>query len=147
MPPTSDELARIRQPETTGLSAYEHYARGYRAYYQFGKESVRAATEHFRAAIALDPAYALAHAGLGIVQGPLYIATGRREVLDEGVALLERAVALDPSIGEAHAWLAYLQARQERFDEAERTARAAVAWEPAQFIGWYMLGASVAASS
>ncbi len=138
--PTSAELARIRQPETTGLSAYEHYAKGYRAYYRFGKESVRIAAEHFRAAVALDPAYALAHAGLGIVHGPLYIATGRREVLDEGAALLERAIALDPSIGEAHAWLSYMQSRQERFDEAERTARSGIEREPVGFMSWYMLG-------
>ncbi|GLC25153.1 protein kinase domain-containing protein [Roseisolibacter agri] len=138
--PTTAELARIRRPETTGLTAYEHYAKGYRAFYRFGTDSVRTAVEHFRAAVALDPGYALAHAGLGIVHGPLYIATGRRETLDEGAALLERAIALDPSIGEAHAWLSYMQARQGRFDDAERTARGGIAREPESFISWYMLG-------
>ena len=137
---TSADAARIREPETKHLSAYEHYARGYQAYYRFGKESIRTAIAHFRDAIAIDPGYALAHAGLGVVHGPLYIATGRREVLDEGVAHLERALALDPSIGEAYAWLAYMQARQERFDDAERTARAGVEREPGSFMGWYMLG-------
>jgi serine/threonine-protein kinase len=141
--PTGVELERIRQPETTDLTAYEHYARGYREYMRFGKESVRAALEHFRAAIALDPQYALAYAGLGVAHGPQYIATGRREVLDEGAALLERALALDPSIGEAYAWLAYLQFRQGRFDDAERTARRGVEREPAQFMSWYMLGCSL----
>ena len=140
IPLTSGEVARIEQPETAHLGAYEHYARGYRAFLQFGKESVRAAADHFRAAIAIDPDYALAHAGLGIIHGPLYIATGRREVLDEGARLLERAIALDPSIGEAHAWLAYLQFRQGRFDVATRTARLGVEREPAGSTAWYMLG-------
>ena len=104
---TSGEVARVAQPETLHLGAYEHYARGYRAYLQFGKESVKAAAEHFRAAISIDPQYALAQAGLGVIHGPMYITSGRREVLDEGAQLLERAIELDPSIGEAYAWLAY----------------------------------------
>ena len=137
---SSGEVARIEQPETLHLGAYEHYARGYRAYLQFGKESVKAAAEHFRAAISIDPHYALAQAGLGVIHGPMYIASGRREVLDEGAQLLERAIELDPSIGEAHAWLAYMQFRQGRFDVSTRTARLGVEREPASDIGWYMLG-------
>jgi serine/threonine-protein kinase len=139
---TSGEVARIERPETAHLGAYEHYARGYRAYLRFGKESVQAAAEHFRAAIALDPDYALAHAGLGIIHGPRYIASGSRAVLDDGARLLERAIALEPSIGEAHAWLAYMQFRQNRFDAAARTARQAVEREPASDMGWYMLGSA-----
>jgi serine/threonine-protein kinase len=139
---TSGELQRIAHPETAHLGAYEHYARGYRAYLQFGRESVHVATEHFRAAIALDPDYALAHAGLGIIQGPRYIASGSQAVLDEGVRLLERAIALDPTIGEAHAWLAYMQFRQARFDDAERTARRGLECESTSDMGWYMLGSA-----
>ena len=139
---TSGEVARIEQPQTVHLGAYEHYARGYRAYLEFGKESVKVAADHFRAAIAIDPEYALAHAGLGIIHGPMYIAAGRREILDEGARLLERAIALDPSIGEAYGWLAYMQFRQGRFDIATRTARMGVEREPASDMGWYMLGVS-----
>jgi serine/threonine-protein kinase len=138
---TSGEVARIEQPETLHLGAYEHYARGYRAYLRFGKESVKAAAEHFRAAISIDPQYALAQAGLGVIHGPMYIASGRREVLDEGTQLLEHAIELDPSIGEAYAWLAYMQFRQGRFDVSTRTAKLGVEREPASDIGWYMLGA------
>jgi eukaryotic-like serine/threonine-protein kinase len=137
---TSNEVERIEQPETLHLGAYEHYARGYRAYLQFGKESVKLAAEHFRAAISIDPQYALAQAGLGLIHGPMYIASGRRAVLDEGAQLLERAIELDPSIGEAYAWLAYMQFRQGRFDVSIRTARLGVEREPANDMGWYMLG-------
>jgi TolB-like protein/Tfp pilus assembly protein PilF len=136
---TSAEVARIEQPETTHLSAYEHYARGYRAYLQFGKESTKIAAEHFRAAIAIDPDYALAHAGLGVLHGPLYIATGRREVLKEGTRLLERALSLDSTIGEAYAWLAYMHLRENRFDDAERVGRRGIERDPSSFMCWYML--------
>jgi serine/threonine-protein kinase len=109
---TSSEVAGIARPETADLGAYEHYARGYRAYLEFGKASAEAGSEHFRAAIALDPDYALAHAGLGVIQMPRYIASGDPAVLAEGVRHLERAVALDPSIGEAYALLAYMHFRR-----------------------------------
>jgi tetratricopeptide (TPR) repeat protein len=142
IPLTSGEVARIERPETVHLGAYEHYARGYRAYLRFGKESVREAAEHFRAAIGIDPDYAVAHAGLGVIHGPMYIASGRREVLDDGARLLERAVALDPSAGEAYAWLAYMQFRQGRFDDSTRTARVGVEHDPSSDMSWYMLGCS-----
>jgi serine/threonine protein kinase/tetratricopeptide (TPR) repeat protein len=138
---TGADVARIEQPETTHLAAYEHYARGYRAYLQFGKESTKLAEEHFRAAIAIDPNYAVAHAGLGVLYGPLYIASGRRDALQEGTRLLERALALDPSLGDAYAWLAYMHFREDRFDDAERVARQGVEHDPSSFMCWYMLGA------
>ena len=137
---TSGEVERIERPETANLTAYELYARGYREFVSFGKESMRIASEHFRAAIAIDPEYALAHAGLGIIHGPMYIASGRKDVLDEGVRLLERALALDPTIGEAQAWLAYMAFRQGRFDLSQRTAADAVSRNPTNDTAWYMLG-------
>jgi tetratricopeptide (TPR) repeat protein len=72
----------------------------------------------------------------------MYIASGKREVLDEGVRLLERAIALDASLGEAHAWLAYMQFRQGRFHEAVGIARRGVEHDPTSDAVWYMLGCS-----
>ena len=40
---THSELEKISRPETTQLTAYEHYAKGKRAFQQFGKESMRQA--------------------------------------------------------------------------------------------------------
>jgi serine/threonine-protein kinase len=137
---TAAEVARIEQPETTNLSAYEHYALGYRTYLQFGKESTRLAAEHFRRAIAIDRNYAVAHAGLGVLHGPMYIATGRRDILEEGERLLTRALSLEPTLGEAYAWLAYVQFRLGRFDDCDRTAARGVERDPSSSVCWYMLG-------
>jgi serine/threonine-protein kinase len=134
------EVDQIERPETTTVSAYEHYARGHRAFQRFGKASVKEAAEHFRAAIAIDPKYAPAHSSLGVLHGPMYIASGRREILDEGARILEHALELDPTIGEAYAWLAYLQYRQDRFDDAERTALRGIERDPASAMCWYFLG-------
>ena len=139
---TSAEVARIQKPQAANLTAYEHFARGHRAYLQFGKESARIAAEHFRAAIAADPRYALTYAAIGGVLASVYIATGRRDILDEGAAHLERALALDPSLGEAYGWLAYMQFRQQRFDDAESTSRHGIQRDPTGFLSWYTLGAA-----
>ena len=80
--------------------------------------SSQEADEAFRKAIAIDPSYALAHAGLGSLLMPKYIASGRKEHLDEGVASLQRALELDPAYGEPYAYLAYLYMRQDRFADA-----------------------------
>ncbi len=142
---TREEMAQISRPETTHLSAYEHYAKGHRAFQQFGKESARIAAAHFRAALEIDPNYALAWAGLGSLLHPKYIAFGRREDLDEGVVALQRAIALDPTLSDPHAFLAYMYLRQNRFDDAVATARVAAEREPGAHFPWHVLGASLCA--
>jgi serine/threonine-protein kinase len=137
---TTDEAAEIARPETARVSAYELYARGKQAFLLFGKESARAASDYFRQAVALDPSYALAWAGLGSLLMPRYIASGDPAVLDEGVAALQRAMELDPGLGEPHAFLAYMYTQQHRHDEAIAAARASLERDPGAFLGWYLLG-------
>jgi eukaryotic-like serine/threonine-protein kinase len=137
---STGEVAGIRRPQTEDLTAYEHYARGWEAFDRFGKASVKVAAEHYRQAIALDPDYAQALAGLGILYGPMYIASGNEALLGEGANLLERALGLDDSLGPAYAWLAYMQFRQGRFEESERTAIRGIERDPSSAWGWYMLG-------
>lgn len=140
---TSGEVERIAQPETSKLGAYELYARGRQAFQLFGKESARAATDDFRQAIALDPGYALAWAGLGSLLMPKYIASGNTADLDEGVHALQKAMELDPSLGEPYAYLAYMYGRQHRYDDAIAAARAAIEIEPLGHMGWYLLGVAL----
>ncbi len=137
---TQSEIEKISRPETTQLTAYEHYAKGKRAFQQFGKESMRQAGEHFGAAVKIDPGYALAWAGLGSLLMPKYIAFGRQEDLDMGVAALQRAMQLDPSLGEPYPFLAYLYLRQGKYDEAVRAARTAIEHDPGGPMAWFILG-------
>ena len=137
---THSELEGIARPETTQLTAYEHYAKGKRAFQQFGKESMRQAGEHFGAAVQIDPGYALAWAGLGSLLMPKYIAFGRQEDLDQGTAALQRAMTLDPSLGEPYPFLAYMYLRQRKYDDAVNTARKAIEHDPGGPMGWFILG-------
>jgi serine/threonine-protein kinase len=137
---TADEAAQIAKPETAQVSAYELYARGKQAFQRFGTESARTASDCFRGAIAIDPSYALAWAGLGSLLMPKYIASGDPAVLEEGVEALQRAMHLDPGLGEPHAFLAYMYTQQHRFDEAIAAARASLERDPGAFLGWYLVG-------
>ena len=137
---THSELEDITRPETTQLTAYEHYAKGKRAFQQFGREGMRQAGEHFGAAVQIDPGYALAWAGLGSLLMPKYIAFGRQEDLDQGVAALQRAMTLDPSLGEPYPYLAYMYLRQRKYDDAVATARKAIEHDPGGPMAWFILG-------
>ncbi len=137
------EVEEVGKPETSDLGAYELYARGKQAFLMFGKESAQAADGYFRQAIALDPGYALAWAGLGSLLMPRYITSGSATVLDDGVAALQRAMELDPALGEPYVFLAYMYTQQHRYDEAIAAARTSLARDPGAFMGWYMLGISL----
>ena len=137
---TNSELEKIARPETTELTAYEHYAKGKRAFQQFGREGMRQAGEHFGAAVQIDPGYALAWAGLGSLLMPKYIAFGRQEDLDHGVAALQRAMTLDPSLGEPYPFLAYMYLRQRKYDDAVKAARTAIEHDPGGPMAWFILG-------
>ncbi len=137
---TQHEVEEVGKPETSDLGAYELYARGKQAFMVFGKESAQAADGYFRKAIALDPGYALAWAGLGSLLMPRYVTSGSATVLDDGVAALQRAMEIDPALGEPYVFLAYMYTQQHRYDEAIAAARTSLERDPGAFMGWYMLG-------
>ena len=141
---SAEERAQIEQPETTHLSAYEYYAKGRRGFNLFGVASANVAADHFRKAIAIDPEYALAYVGLGSLLMPKYIASGRREDLDEGVASLSRAMELDPSNGEPYVYLGYMYLRQHRYEDSIAAARASIERDPTGYFGYYLLGVAFA---
>ncbi len=140
---TPSELAQIERPETARMQAYELYARGRQAMLDFGEGSTRVADDCFRRAIAIDPQYALAWAGLGSLLMPRLLATGSFTGLDETVTALKRALELDPALSEPYVYLAYLCAMQHKLDEAIDYARHAVEHDPGVPLAWYLLAISL----
>ncbi len=110
---SSDERTRIRRAPTTVLSAYHLYVQGRHCYNRYTEEGMRQGVRFFEEAVALDPGFALAHAGIARAYAELTFegfGDSRPEVIH---ALARRAVAkalaLDDGLGEAHGVAALLR--------------------------------------
>jgi TolB-like protein/tetratricopeptide (TPR) repeat protein len=136
-------LAAIRRGSTPSIAAYELYLRGNDPSLIRSDSGARLGLEYFRQAIALDPSYAAAYAGLSRMQMRLAgrddgeMTRADRFALGEQAAL--KAVALGDSVGDAHAALGLVR-RTAHYDlaSAETELARAVALEPtnARFREW-----------
>jgi serine/threonine-protein kinase len=90
-------------PPTRNLDAYHLYLKG-RYYVQMRGLGLRRALECFTQALAIDPNYAAAHAGLGDTWTLLGIhgVAPPREILPNARAAIQRALELAPDLAEAH---------------------------------------------
>lgn len=130
---TPDEHARVRRAPTANLHAYRLFLQGREHFIRYTIPEITCAIEHFDAAVASDPAFALAHAYVAMANTELMEVGGiaadvaRRRALD-GAA---RALALAPELGEAHCAMAYAMALHELdWGGAEREYRRAIALSP-----------------
>jgi serine/threonine-protein kinase len=116
-----DEENALEQRTTRNAVAYEEYLKGRdriaRYTYQTPRrEDFEAAVAHFSNAIALDPAFALAHSGLGLCYSTrVFDKFGEPEDQERAAASFTRALALDAQLLEArlHMVFSYL-ARGEK---------------------------------
>ncbi len=122
---TPEEQARLASAETVDPRAWEAYLRGRNEWNRF---SFREAVEAFQEATALDPDFALAHAGLAKAR-QMQGVTGQhppKAAYPLAKAAVARALELDDDLAEAHAvlgWTAFhfdwdWQAAEREFDRA-----------------------------
>ena len=92
-----------REP-TRDLEAYRLYQEGRYFFNQFGPEEFHKAIDRYQQAVARDPEFALAYAGLADANSYLaeFAIERPTDVMSRARAAAERAVALDPASGEAH---------------------------------------------
>jgi TolB-like protein/predicted Ser/Thr protein kinase len=95
--------------------AYEEYLKGRHEWGKRTKESLILAMAHFERAIAVDPGYAPAWAGLADVHtiSHGYLRLRPREVFPKALAAAREALRLDPNLAQAHATLALLKYEYE----------------------------------
>ena len=116
------EARAIRSAPTDNPAAYQEYVLG--RYYQSRSDGPRA-IEHYQAAIALDPEFALSYAGLAdgyhyaMQSGPGGASLGGmlRQKMDnwaKAEQAARRALALDSTLGAAHVSLAFVQMFRDR---------------------------------
>jgi TolB-like protein/DNA-binding SARP family transcriptional activator/tetratricopeptide (TPR) repeat protein len=127
-------LARIERGSTRNIAAYELYLRGNDPVLKRTDSGSRVALEYFRQAVALDPNYAAAYAGLAIMHKRIGFGDDPELSRPDRLALAEqaalKAVALDDSSGEAHEALSYIRRDNYELAPAETELKRAVALEP-----------------
>jgi eukaryotic-like serine/threonine-protein kinase len=108
------ERNRIHREPTANVQAYQFYLQGRRCYIRYTEEGIRKGIEYFRRAIAADPNYALAHAGMALAYAELAAGQGGGplrpdQAYEEAKKAVTTALALDGDLAEAHSVLALLK--------------------------------------
>ncbi len=134
-----DERRAIERIPTRNLAAYDCYLRGRQFLHEMTKEQLERGREMFLDAVALDPGFALALAGLANCDAVLYqhYSTDRR-VVETAISNSRRALELDPDLAEAHAAMGHALSLLGDNANAEREFEAALALDPMLYeIYWY----------
>jgi eukaryotic-like serine/threonine-protein kinase len=127
---------------TTDQEAYELYLKGRYYWMARGTDNVKRSIDYFKHAIARDPNFARAHAGLAqaYIVSPVWIP----DPLDTTPALVaasaERALALDSTLADAQ--MAYASTLEDRlqFSEAEAHYRKAIALDSSNTYAHHTFG-------
>lgn len=126
------KLGQGRRRYETSVEAYDLYLRARTLQIQHGESGWDRSIDLLEEAIAKDPSFAPAYAGLGMAHA---IRSGqtRQDIPDEVRKLraaVEQAIRLDPLLAEAHGALGMLYARDARWAESEKSFRHAIALDP-----------------
>ena len=102
---TGSEKQMIAAQPTSDTTAYELYHKGRSLWEKRSGDNIPKAISFYEQAIAHDPNYALAYAGLAdaYILLPYYTATAQRDVSGKAKDAALKALRLDPNLAEAHA--------------------------------------------
>jgi len=108
---TGEQKEKLTKRFTENREAYEFYLKGRYAWGRRGIEDLKKGVEYFQQAIAEDPNYSLAHAGIAdcLVLLGLFGAYSPREIMPQAKAAAMKAIQLDGSLGEAYASLGQIK--------------------------------------
>ena len=127
------EITAPAQVKAPRLEVYEALLKGRHLWNRRTADSTQRAIASYRQALALDPEYAPAHAGLAeaYLTQAIYGTVAPRDAMPLARASAEAALALDASLAEARAALAQVEAAHEwRWGMAEAMFRQAIALNP-----------------
>ena len=112
---TSEEQTLLARQHTENVDAYRHYLRGRFYWNKRTSASVRKAVEHYDLAIAEDPGYALAYAGIADAYAVWPDdSLSRRETARKVKEAALKALSLDERLAEAHTSLAFARMIEDR---------------------------------
>lgn len=132
---TPQEQARFAATRTVDPEAYEAFLKGRYYWYRRSPEALKKALEYLQRAIAKDPTYPLAHAGVADVYNSLgwdlYAVLPPVQAFPEAKAAAKKALELDPNCAEAHAALGWAAAGYDwDWVTAEKEFRRAIELKP-----------------
>jgi len=145
---TAEEKVRIGRRHTEDHDAHDAYLKGRYHWNTRTEDGLKKAVRHFDQAIARDPRYALAYAGLAdcytLLGSAGYGALPAKEALARARAAAVKALDIDPELAEAHTSLALVKFRLDwDWAAAETEFRRAVQLNPGyasahHFYGLYL---------
>jgi TolB-like protein/Tfp pilus assembly protein PilF len=129
---TASERAAISKVPTSNPEAYELYLRGRFCWNKRSAADLREAIEYFNRAIAKDPGYALAYAGLADSYLLLanYGGSSTEEVMPSARTAVIKALELDDSLAEAHASRGLLETLELHLEHAISEFQRAIRLKP-----------------
>jgi eukaryotic-like serine/threonine-protein kinase len=130
---TGEEKKRLTKHYTDDAEAYQLYLKGRYFWNKRTDADLRKAISYFQQAVAKDPRYALAYAGLADSYHVLWVYSNisPKECHHLAKAAALRAVQIDDTLAEAHTTLASIAAADDwDFAEAEREFREALSLNP-----------------
>lgn len=138
------ERRRLAFRHTRNLEAYELFLRGYAAHLTHQEEENRQAREFYRQALALDPAFARAYAGLAMTWADEY----RYQWSPDGEGALKRAMDLaqtaheiNPEVREVYWVRAYVHLQRRQPGRAIEALKRAIALDPSYADAYAFMGA------
>ena len=135
------EQQALSAKPTENLQAYDLYLRGRNYARRVGRQDLQFALQMYENAVALDPDFALAHAGLAKVCAEFYYHFERQQQwIDRAIIATERANATGqeaPEIECAKAWVLFASGN---YREAAEKMRTALNTTPDLDGGYYLLG-------
>jgi serine/threonine protein kinase/Tfp pilus assembly protein PilF len=134
----SRESSRPVNPE-----AYEAYLKGRYYWNKRDRASLEKSLDYFKAAIAKDPNYALAYAGLAdvyVVLGPDW-AVAPKNVNEQAKKAAQKALEIDDSLAQAHTSLASIYHNEWNWQGAESEFKRAIQLDPSYSTAhqWYSI--------
>jgi DNA-binding winged helix-turn-helix (wHTH) protein/tetratricopeptide (TPR) repeat protein len=130
---SAEDKGRLSKRYTTSVEAYHLYLKGRYHLAKRTEEGLKKAEGHFQRAIALDPGFAMAHAGLAdsCLLLSFFFGEGRvSESVAKARAAARRALELDDTLAEAHEVLGEAELFDWNWAEAQRALEAAIALNP-----------------
>jgi non-specific serine/threonine protein kinase len=135
---TEKEKRAIEKKQTADVQAYDYYLRGRQFFHQLRRKGFDYARQMFARAIALDPTYARAYAGLADCCSLLYAFwDSTDENLKEAEAASRRALEIDPELAESHVSRGLAVSLSKQYDEARKEFENAIRLDPDCFEAYY----------